>query len=39
MFRVLSRQLKSMVVEVAARRSSTGDVPVVMLPATDPKTD
>jgi HEAT repeat protein len=28
MFRVLSRQLKSMVVEVAARRSTTGDVPV-----------
>jgi HEAT repeat protein len=37
MFRVLSRQLKSMVVEVAARRSTTGDVPMV-LPPTGPGT-
>jgi CRP-like cAMP-binding protein len=29
MFRVMSRQLKTMVVEVAARRSTTGDVPAV----------
>ncbi|MFO0596907.1 MAG: cyclic nucleotide-binding domain-containing protein [Myxococcaceae bacterium] len=29
MFRVLSRQLKSMVVEVANRRANTGDMPVV----------
>jgi len=29
MFRVLSRQLKSMVVEVASRRSNTSDMPVV----------
>jgi HEAT repeat protein len=29
MFRVLSRQLKSMVVEVASRRSSTSELPVV----------
>jgi CRP-like cAMP-binding protein len=29
MFRVLSRQLKTMVVEVAARRATTGDVPTV----------
>ncbi|MFT3707489.1 MAG: cyclic nucleotide-binding domain-containing protein [Archangium sp.] len=29
MFRVLSRQLKSMVVEVASRRANTGEMPVV----------
>jgi HEAT repeat protein len=32
MFRVMSRQLKSMVVEVASRRSSTGDLPAVSVP-------
>lgn len=32
MFRVMSRQLKSMVVEVANRRSSTGDLPAVSVP-------
>lgn len=32
MFRVLSRQLKSMVVEVANRRSSTSDMPAVGAP-------
>ncbi len=32
MFRVLSRQLKSMVVEVAARRATTGEMPVVVPP-------
>jgi hypothetical protein len=32
MFRVMSRQLKSMVVEVANRRSSTGDLPAVSMP-------
>ncbi len=32
MFRVMSRQLKSMVVEVASRRSSTGDLPAVVVP-------
>jgi HEAT repeat protein len=32
MFRVMSRQLKTMVVEVANRRSSTGDLPAVSVP-------
>lgn len=34
MFRVMSRQLKTMVVEVAARRSLTGDLPAVSVPPT-----
>jgi len=32
MFRVMSRQLKTMVVEVAARRAHTGDLPAVSVP-------
>ncbi|MBL8917419.1 MAG: cyclic nucleotide-binding domain-containing protein [Myxococcaceae bacterium] len=32
MFRVMSRQLKTMVVEVAARRANTGDLPAVSMP-------
>jgi HEAT repeat protein len=32
MFRVMSRQLKTMVVEVANRRSNTGDLPAVSVP-------
>jgi CRP-like cAMP-binding protein len=32
MFRVMSRQLKTMVVEVAARRANTGDLPAVSVP-------
>jgi hypothetical protein len=35
MFRVLSRQLKSMVVEVAARRATTGEMPA--LPPSGPR--
>lgn len=34
MFRVLSRQLKTMVVEVASRRATTGDLPVSTSPST-----
>lgn len=34
MFRVMSRQLKTMVVEVVSRRSSTGDLPAVSMPPT-----
>lgn len=32
MFRVMSRQLKTMVVEVASRRTHTGDLPAVSMP-------
>jgi hypothetical protein len=32
MFRVMSRQLKSMVVEVTSRRSTTGELPALTLP-------
>ncbi len=32
MFRVMSRQLKTMVVEVASRRANTGDLPAVSVP-------
>lgn len=32
MFRVMSRQLKTMVVEVASRRANTGDLPAVSIP-------
>lgn len=36
MFRVMSRQLKTMVVEVVSRRASTGDLPAVsVLPVTE----
>ena len=32
LFRVMSRQLKTMVVEVASRRTHTGDLPAVSMP-------
>lgn len=32
MFRVMSRQLKTMVVEVTSRRANTGDLPIVQVP-------